>query len=96
MLYTWSDMSLCKEAASLRDTIRSGMYKIGHTTNISGRLKSFQTGHPIDMEVIYSRTLHKNIKAESILHRRYKKNQLKGEWFQIEDIQECIDFINSL
>tara|TARA_B110000908_G_scaffold172283_1_gene238779 strand:- start:274 stop:1254 length:981 start_codon:yes stop_codon:yes gene_type:complete len=76
--------------------IQYNMYKIGHTTNISGRLKSFQTGHPIDMEVIYSRTLHKNIKAESILHRRYKKNQLKGEWFQIEDIQECIDFINSL
>ena len=72
------------------------MYKIGHTTDIKQRLSGLQCAHPIKMKVIHQRTISKTINGEALLHKKYDNKRLMCEWFEIEDIQECIDYIESL
>ena len=70
-------------------------YKIGISsgTTIQNRLMTLQTGHWLDLGVIYeSDVLDHVAKIESKLHKEYKRKRVRGEWFKItpEDIQSII------
>lgn len=76
-----------------------GAVKIGITVNVSARLSELQVGNPHELTVAYrllvdNRALAQEI--ESILHRRYAADALRGEWFStnvyrlIEDIEFAV------
>jgi hypothetical protein len=70
-------------------------YKIGSTRakNINKRLKQLQTGNsnPLFIESYYE--TDKPFKLETMLHNKFKDNNVIGEWFEIkdEDIRSFID-----
>lgn len=68
----------------------TGPVKIGYTTNIEKRLQAIQTGYPYKLEIIAS--FRGGLREESIIHRRYSRSRLHGEWFErTQDIKEFID-----
>jgi hypothetical protein len=76
--------------------IKNNWYKIGLTTNIDNRLKGLQTASPIPMKAIFSKEFENVKDIESTIHDTYTDVRMEGEWFELEDLQECIDYINSL
>lgn len=87
------------------------LYKIGITKKtVEERIKSLQTGNPIN--IIIKETYESDMyqKIETIIHRRWKHKKyisedfdyLKGEWFRLtsDDIQQfkyqCENIENSI
>ncbi|RLI72248.1 MAG: hypothetical protein DRP02_02220 [Candidatus Gerdarchaeota archaeon] len=64
--------------------------KIGVTDNLQKRIKTFQTGNPFPLKVLYARDFHNAKRIERNLHRKYKKHRHRLEWFR----KEFIDFKN--
>lgn len=62
-------------------------YKIGSTRakDINKRLKQLQTGNsnPLFIESYYE--TDKPFKLETMLHNRFKDNNVIGEWFEMKD-----------
>ncbi|MGL5877656.1 MAG: KilA-N domain-containing protein [Xenococcaceae cyanobacterium] len=58
----------------------AGILKIGHSTNISQRLRTLQIGCAFALEVV--KTKEGTISDEQALHERFKKYRLEGEWFK--------------
>jgi hypothetical protein len=67
--------------------IRQGdtnFYKIGFSaSSVQGRVKSLQTGNPLPLHI--AKMYHGDQKTEQFLHKRYKKKQGVGEWFEFKD-----------
>ena len=63
-------------------------YKIGFTTDLIRRLKELETGNPGHMDYIDYFETKWNQKLEFGVHRAFKTNNIKGEWFDLsnEDI----------
>ena len=73
-------------------------YKIGISsgTTIQNRLITLQTGHWIDLTVLYESEVLDHIhKIETKLHEAYKTKRIRGEWFKInaKDIEDIIETI---
>lgn len=68
-----------------------GPIKIGYASNPKKRLASLQTAHHQELTLL--RVIPGNTTAEGILHRRFKKDRLKGEWFKPSE--DVLGFINS-
>lgn len=62
---------------------RSGVVKIGTTSNLRKRLKALQTGSAYELRVLWS--FGGDVRLEEHLHRRYKDLRLEGEWFDFGD-----------
>jgi hypothetical protein len=62
-------------------------YKIGSTRakDINKRLKQLQTGNsnPLFLESFYQ--TDKPFKLETMLHNKFKDNNVIGEWFEMKD-----------
>jgi hypothetical protein len=61
--------------------------KIGHTVNPEQRLKTLQTGCPLEINIealllVYSQDLAQL--AETSIHKKLKLNRVKGEWFRLD------------
>lgn len=78
----------------------SGAVKIGITSNVDTRLKELQTGNHEQLSVLYklevaNRTIATAI--ESLLHDRYARHALRGEWFSVDAdrLVEDIRFVSA-
>lgn len=60
-------------------------HKIGFTTNLVRRLKELKTGNPGTMDIINYYETKWNQKLEFGVHREFKTNNTKGEWFKLSD-----------
>jgi len=61
---------------------RNNLYKIGNSKNPLGRESTLQSQEP-ELESI---KIFKN-NWESVLHEKYKKQRVRGEWFNLSNIQ---------
>lgn len=59
-----------------------GYYKIGASSNPRRRERTLQAEKPV---IVLVATLNKNI--ESQLHEQYKKHRIRGEWFDLNELQ---------
>jgi len=71
-------------------------YKIGYTNNLERRKKQLETGNPGEMNIIKSFFTKWNRKLESRIHKKFLINNIKNEWFILNNndidsfINECI------
>lgn len=65
-------------------------YKIGFTTDLIRRLGELQTANPGHMDYIDYFETKWNQKLEFAVHRTFRTNNTKGEWFKLseEDISK--------
>jgi predicted GIY-YIG superfamily endonuclease len=69
-------------------------YKIGITTNMDNRIKELQTGNSRNISVVFYYPINSAQKMEAMLHRKYKKKRVRGEWFNLNQIDvNHIEFI---
>lgn len=71
-----------------KQTNADGIYKIGITKSISGRLVSFSTGNAF-IEMIASKQSLVHRAIEKDIHRQLEAFRVKGEWFALE--KETLD-----
>ena len=64
------------------------IYKIGYTKRrVEDRIKDFKTGNVHDISIVHIFETDKYVNSiESTLHREYKFNRIRGEWFELSDI----------
>lgn len=62
---------------------RPDAIKIGFTTNVLERMKSFLTGSPSDLWLLAVQHVN-HIEEEYALHNRFEKYKIRGEWFHME------------
>lgn len=68
--------------------------KIGRTLNLESRLSSLQVGCPTKLEVVIAFSAHK--KVEDQLHKRFKAQNIHGEWFRNEEgVKEAIETLKA-
>lgn len=61
-------------------------YKIGVTrSKDSKRLKSLQTGNASDLRIIYLYECEYPFRLETMLHNKFRNNNIKNEWFHMSD-----------
>lgn len=78
------DMGLTDNKKSCVYFITDGQYvKIGQTDNIEKRMKSLQTGNPKKLSLIHVIPTDEPNLIEWGLHKRYEKQRVRGEWFDI-------------
>lgn len=75
-------------------------FKIGISTGttITKRVTALQTGHWMDLKVFYeSPVLLDPRKLENTLHKLYKNNHVRGEWFKLttKDIEIIKSYVES-
>jgi len=70
------------------------IYKIGKANNIKNRLSSLKTANPFIELIAVEKFNSSNsaLWAENALHKIFKKQKFKGEWFKLtpNDIQAAI------
>lgn len=74
--------------------------KIGYSENESpiNRFEQFKTYAPFGAELIgFIRTINAK-KLETELHKKYSRDRIKGEWFEItrDEVEKCISFYSNL
>jgi hypothetical protein len=66
--------------------------KIGFATNVPSRVASLQTGNHLELSV--QETFSSYVEAEKMIHERFAKDRVRGEWFnltyEIEELWEDI------
>lgn len=61
-------------------------YKIGVTRSInSRRVKALQTGNATELRIIYLYKCEYPFRLETMLHNRFKNDNIKNEWFNLSD-----------
>ena len=75
----------------------TGLYKIGKTKDIENRLSQLQTGNPFEFYLYEFFVTIKSRELETELHRKYKRNRYKGEWYKMseEDLSLACAFARS-
>ena len=68
------------------------LVKIGHTTNLSARLRSLRTAHPKELSILL--VIPGSRDDEQELHQRFAEFRVKREWFKLAEpigfyIAEC-------
>lgn len=71
------------------------LYKIGISNKVERRVKQLQTGNPYLIKVLNEFKTPYAFKIEAALHREYKIDNVKGEWFDI-DISNYENRVNTL
>lgn len=71
------------------------LYKIGKSKNSPKRIKVFKTYNPHGVMVVCQGRIKYYEQCERLLHLKYKKYRVSGEWFDltdkhIEDIKQYI------
>lgn len=78
-------------------------YKIGRSRNPDDRLKTFEVKLPFEVEYAHLIKCSDMYRAESILHARFDRRRVNGEWFNLSDAEVffikrmgCQDHIEAL
>lgn len=75
---------------------KDNYYKIGIAKNIDKRIEKLNSGNPSKLYCLKSFECNNAFKIEQNIHKYYKECRLNSEWFEIENLQECIDYIESI
>lgn len=68
------------------------LYKIGYTRKlVSERIKQFKTGNASEFEIVDTFKSKWGTKIEKSLHKHFRFNKIKGEWFEL-DMDQVMDF----
>jgi hypothetical protein len=72
----------------------TGYHKIGRSINPTKRERTLQSEKPT-IKLLYSCEVP--LKIETILHEKYKKYRLRGEWFDLDEgqINEIVEYLES-
>lgn len=87
------------------DAVTAGVYfiasgeavKIGHSSNVTRRLATFQTGAADTLRLLHAIPevdLADRLDIEADLHRRFEDSRLRGEWFAVTP--ELTNYIDRL
>jgi hypothetical protein len=73
-------------------------YKIGCTKNLNNRLKQLETGNPGMLNIIKYHKTKWGKKIEFTLHRMFKLDNIKNEWFKLDkkDINNFNNICNKI
>jgi len=63
--------------------------KIGIAVDIKERIRLFQIGNPVKLELLKSFTTVRPFRHESDLHLLLDRHSVRGEWFQLPDHHTC-------
>jgi hypothetical protein len=66
-------------------TDASGLYKIGRTVDLAGRLRDIALGNPTVRVIAYFET-HNAPAVELLLHGFYASSRVVGEWFDLAGV----------
>lgn len=64
---------------------KTGPIKIGISHNVCKRIAMMQTGNPNKLYLVTSIPIESRKQAEALekwLHRKFKKQRIRGEWFR--------------
>lgn len=90
--------------AEMGDNLR---YKIGFSKSPDERIKSLRTGNSDEIMELHRYQSYNYIQVEGILHRKFQKDRVHLEWFEMTDEQvmsfmdeakkadELIDFLKN-
>lgn len=70
----------------------NGPVKIGVSNNPQKRLKTLQTGHPLELFLKHVEETSEAFKIETILHNEYSIKGIRGEWFDMT-VKAAIDYL---
>lgn len=74
--------------------LTAGPIKIGSSTNVHSRLRSLQTGSPVDLVVLAHFPTEDRFGDEHSLHEEFRHLRQRGEWFRRgDDLMEHIEWI---
>lgn len=62
-------------------------YKIGISYDAYKRLKSLETSNPFPLTLLYHLEVKDASKLEAQIHSRFKKKNVKGEWFELNNLE---------
>lgn len=70
-------------------SIETGLYKIGLTTTVEGRMSGLSTGLPYELTLIHTIKCRDRFKIEKFFHDKFANKRVKGEWFNLdpEDVE---------
>src|SRR5258708_37496639 len=73
-----------------------GYYKIGISTDVFRRLQGYNSAYPLTIRLEYSLTCGNYKALEHLLHQRFRKQHVKGEWYFLseDEVVDCISFLN--
>lgn len=60
-----------------------GVYKIGKTGDLNGRMKGLQVGNPFEMRIVHIIFTEHNTKVEQALHCIFADSRAQNEWFNL-------------
>lgn len=66
-------------------SIGGGIYKIGRSIKPSERIASISTASPFSIKLINSFFCNDSRITEQKLHKKYAKQNIRGEWFALND-----------
>lgn len=71
--------------------VDGGPVKVGKSSNPLMRLRSFQSGSPVELKIV--RTIE-NVpgSVESVIHRCFSELRLHGEWFRPQILENGVVF----
>lgn len=73
---------------------RTGVFKVGRSSNVRRRLREIQTGCPYKVRIILVLELFGYLEKE--IHRKlsaYRTRRYRGEWFEEEGLASLPDWI---
>lgn len=65
--------------------------KIGVSQNLRQRIREIRTANSSDVHMIGALVGGRHL--ESILHHRFRKHRIRGEWFKLDILPEVLDMI---
>ena len=74
----------------------SNFYKIGVSQHPEYRITDLQVGCPYSLVLVYKKQFDNAKEVESLLHRKYWKRCVEGEWFELskDDIDSIQQGLN--
>lgn len=73
----------------IQDMDVTGYCKIGRTTDLSSRLKTFAVKMPFRIGLLVVIPCRDAVAMESKLHQQYKAKRVRGEWFNLSFVDVC-------
>jgi hypothetical protein len=72
-------------------------YKIGIAKNVKNRINKLQIGNPHKIREVFSYEQNNALKIEKVLHKKFKRKQMNGEWFDlnISDVQIIKNYLEN-
>lgn len=89
-----ADLQEKKQACVYLIKADNGLFKIGCTKNLDGRLDNFMVTLPYETELITTIRGKKYRETERYLHNKFQSKHVRGEWYDLD--QADVEFMKNL